>query len=50
MNLKCLFGFHDWHYWEKLEESFKRRNCVRCGKKQIGEYDMLYGETIWKVE
>ena len=50
MNIKCLFGLHDWSYWEKLEEPFKRRFCRKCGKKEIGEYDMSYGETNWRKD
>ena len=46
MNIKCLFGFHDWIYWEKLGEPLKRRFCQRCGRKEIGEYDMYSGDTI----
>lgn len=50
MNIKCLFGFHDWRYWERLEETFNRRTCCRCGKQQIGECGRYYGETIWVNE
>ena len=35
MKIKCLFGFHIWHYLDLANEPFKRRNCLNCGKKQI---------------
>ena len=41
----CIMGFHKWRTTGKIPEISRR--CKRCGRRQEGSYDMLYGETIW---
>ena len=50
MKIKCLFGFHIYHYLDLANESFERRSCLNCNKKQIGEYDMSFGKIVWRKQ
>ena len=43
--LLCHLGIHKWAY-ESPPPSADRQ-CVRCGKRELANYDMMYGETYY---
>lgn len=44
----CMVGIHDWTVTFRIDDGYMKRTCNKCGCRQRGSYDMMYGTTNWE--